>query len=39
MSTYNNPRVFLANLVRFEYDKDQGKMVPLILNAKINVMK
>ncbi len=38
MSAYNNPRVYLANLVKFEYDKEEKKYVPLILNAKIPVV-
>ena len=35
MTPYHNPRVYLANLVKFEYDKEQRKYIPLILNAKI----
>ena len=38
MTPYHNPRVFLANLVKFEYNKEQRKYIPLILNAKIPVV-
>ena len=38
MTPYHNPRVFLANLVKFEYNKELKKYIPLILNAKIPVV-
>ena len=38
MTPYHNPRVFLANLVKFEYSKELKQYIPLILNAKIPVV-
>ena len=38
MAPYNNPRIYLANLVKFEYDKAGKKYVPYVLNAKIPVV-
>ena len=38
MTPYHNPRVFLANLVKFEYNREERKYIPLILSAKIPVV-
>ena len=38
MTPYNNPRIFLANLVKFEFNKETRQYVPLVLNAKIPVV-
>ena len=35
MKPYNNPKVFLGNLVKFEYNYDERLYVPYILNCKV----